>query len=276
MMIIELRYNRTQTYLIAGRQGYLLFDTDWAGTFPLFCRELKKKGIRETELVCVMLSHFHPDHMGIAQNIAELGAQIVVFDVQREYTHRADSILAGEVDSDFLPLDDSRAAIVPVEESRAFLHSVGIDGEVIATPGHSEDSISLCLDDGCCLVGDLNPLCELERHKGTIIEDSWNKLLERNPKVIYYGHSKTEVRQQEKRQQEDISVKAKKAAKKREELFELVADMLRYIDRGMSVERIQKKTKADREFIEDVMRMYLTHQNVGVQGVLDRIEIKNR
>ena len=30
------------------------------------------------------------------------------------------------------------------------------------------------------------------------------------------------------------------------------------------------------EFIQDVLRMYLTHQNVGVQGILDRIEIKNR
>ena len=38
----------------------------------------------------------------------------------------------------------------------------------------------------------------------------------------------------------------------------------------------QKKTGADMAFIEDVSRMYLTHQNVGVQGILDRIEIKNR
>ena len=29
-------------------------------------------------------------------------------------------------------------------------------------------------------------------------------------------------------------------------------------------------------FIEDVARMYLTHQNVGVQGILDRIEIKGK
>ena len=30
------------------------------------------------------------------------------------------------------------------------------------------------------------------------------------------------------------------------------------------------------EFIEDVTRMYLTHTNVTVQGILDRIEIKNK
>ena len=47
-------------------------------------------------------------------------------------------------------------------------------------------------------------------------------------------------------------------------------------DKGCDVNRIAKKTGADNEFIQDVLRMYLTHQNVGVQGILDRIEIKNR
>ena len=48
------------------------------------------------------------------------------------------------------------------------------------------------------------------------------------------------------------------------------------IDKGCDVKKIQKKTGADISFIQDVMRMYLTHQNVGVQGILDRIEIKGR
>ena len=44
----------------------------------------------------------------------------------------------------------------------------------------------------------------------------------------------------------------------------------------MKAEKIRKKTGADAEFIEDVIRMYLTHKDVGVQGILDRIEIKGR
>ena len=40
--------------------------------------------------------------------------------------------------------------------------------------------------------------------------------------------------------------------------------------------KIHKKTGADKTFVEDVARMYLTHQNVGVQGILDRIEIKGK
>ncbi len=67
---------------------------------------------------------------------------------------------------------------------------MGIGGEVIHTRGHSDDSISLYIDTGELFVGDLNPLYELELHKGTQIEDSWNRLMKLNPKKVYYGHAK--------------------------------------------------------------------------------------
>ena len=40
-MVTELKYAKTNTYLIKGKDKYILFDTDWAGTFPLFCKSLK-------------------------------------------------------------------------------------------------------------------------------------------------------------------------------------------------------------------------------------------
>ena len=58
--------------------------------------------------------------------------------------------------------------------------------------------------------------------------------------------------------------------------YQLVEKIMKGIDRHWSFEKIQKKTGADPGFIEDVSRMYLTHQNVGVQGILDRIEIKGK
>lgn len=61
-----------------------------------------------------------------------------------------------------------------------------------------------------------------------------------------------------------------------DDLYKLVSMIMKNIDRGVSLDKIQKKTGADSTFIEDVARMYLTHRNVGVQGILDRIEIKGR
>ena len=84
-MITELKYANTNTYLIKGKQGYILFDTDWAGTFPLFCKALGEADVKAQEIQYLFLSHFHPDHMGIAQEIANLGITIVVMNVQQEF-----------------------------------------------------------------------------------------------------------------------------------------------------------------------------------------------
>ena len=81
-MIRELRYSNTNTYLIEGKKGKLLFDTGWAGTFLPFCRALKEQGLMPSEIDHILISHFHPDHCGIAQEIADAGGRIVVPEVQ--------------------------------------------------------------------------------------------------------------------------------------------------------------------------------------------------
>ncbi len=300
-MVTELRYSSTNTYLIRGSDGYILFDTAWAGTFPLLCRALGEKHISVQDIKYVFISHFHPDHMGIAQNVAEQGAEIVVFDVQREYIHFADAVFDKDKKVDFMPIDDSKVKIVPIAESRGLLEKIGIAGEILHTPGHSDDSISLWLDEGELLVGDLNPLYEMEMHKGTQIYGSWQRLLAKKPLRVYYGHAKaadlsrdsgqyftTRRKGVKKLKEIKDSKDAKgaeeirdneedkdgKGARDNKEVYALVKRIMRYIDRGKSLEAIYEKTGADKTFIEDVTRMYLTHQNVGVQGILDRIEIK--
>lgn len=316
-MITELKYSNTNTYLIKGNDGYILFDTDWAGTFSLFCKELGEKEIRAQDIKYLFISHFHPDHMGIAQEIADLGITIVVADVQESFIHSSDSVFAKDKRKNFKPIDDSKVQLITIAESRDFLRKIGIDGEILYTPGHSDDSISLWLDEGVLLVGDLNPLYELEMHKGTQIAKSWELLLERNPKKIYYGHAKKVIMDdtvdydadaKNKVPNIDSNVKKMNATvrtvidrtakeksdanrigtertnkadksktdKEEKERYALVQRIMKYIDRGYPIDKILKKTKSDRDFIEDVTRMYLTHQNVSVQGILDRIEIKNR
>ena len=83
-----------------------MFDTGWAGTFPAFCREMGEKGIPVQDISCILISHFHPDHCGIAQEIADLGAEIAVMDVQKEFIHAADAIFQREPGKRFHPIDD--------------------------------------------------------------------------------------------------------------------------------------------------------------------------
>lgn len=121
------------------------------------------------------------------------------------------------------------------------------------------------IKDGTIFAGDLNPLYELELHKGTQIEESWNRLLSLNPTIVYYGHAGTD-------NLKSVNVMPMEQSDR----FMLVTKIMKYVDKGVSLDKIQRKTGAEKSFIEDVTRIYLTHQNVGVQGILDRIEIKGR
>lgn len=266
MKIHELHYSNTNTYLIEGSSGMLLFDTGWAGTFQAFCRAMGELGIPVQEIRFILISHFHPDHMGIAQEIADRGAVIIAPELQKPFIHAADKVFDKEKMSRFVPIRDEKVRFFPVDEGRSILAEIGIDGQILHTPGHSDDSISLCLDDGSLFVGDLNPLYELELHKGTQIENSWNRLLGMNPGTVYYGHAKTAV----------IGSEVPSKSNQDNDTFALVSRIMKMVDKGCGLDKIQKKTGASAQFIEDVTRMYLTHQNVGVQGILDRIEIKGR
>ena len=267
-MVTEIKYSNTNTYLIHGKNGDLLFDTGWAGTFGAFCKALGVKGLKLQNIKYLLISHFHPDHMGIAQEIADAGAVIVVMDVQTEFIHRPDYIFEKEKRSDFVPVDDSKIKIIPVQKSRKFLKELGISGEIIHTPGHSDDSISLWLDkEKALLAGDLNPLYELEMHNGTQIAESWEKLLKLGPHKVYYGHA-------EAAEVTESAFKVPEASDR--DVHALVKKIMKLIDKGCTTQMIEEKTGADQIFIQDVARMYLTHQNISVQGILDRIEIKGK
>ena len=192
-MITELKYGNTNTYLIKGTQKYILFDTDWAGTFASFCCAIKEKSVKLCDIEYLFISHFHPDHMGLAGLLAEKGVKIAVIDLQKDFIHISDRIFQKENNKDYIPIDETKIITLKLAESRKFLSDLGISGEIIHTPGHSDDSISVCLDDGTVLVGDLNPLYELPFYKDTAVGESWNKILAKNPRKICYGHAKTTI-----------------------------------------------------------------------------------
>ena len=266
-MVTELRYSTTNTYYIQGSRGAVLFDTGWAGTFPGLCRALGEKDLRLQDVSFLIISHFHPDHMGIAQDVANAGPVILIPELQRDFVHSSDRIFRRDK-TPFTPIDDTALRVIPLEESRAVLGELGISGELIHTPGHSDDSISLWLDkERTLLVGDLNPLYELELHKGTQIYDTWEKLLALGPKTVYYGHARPA--------QLRGGIFSRPQAPDTD-IYALVKKITRLMDKGCTLETIEERTGADPTFITDVIRMYVTHPGVSVQGILDRIEIKGK
>ncbi len=267
----EIKYTPTNTYLIQGEKGNLLLDTGWAGTFPLFCRAMGEQNEKIQDISYILLTHFHPDHMGIAQEIADhTQAQLVILEVQLDYVHSPDPIFAKEKKGRFIPIREEEAKILRIRDSRDFLKELGIYGEILHTPGHSPDSISLFLDDGSLFVGDLNPLYELSLHEGDEIGKTWKSLLERHPGRIYYGHAKTLSLEKSGGNPWTLGNQKETGGSNH------VHTVVKYIKKGYTQEEIREKTGFDATFVEDVMRIYFTHPGVTEQGILDRLEIKGR
>lgn len=189
-MVQLLKYGNTNTYYVKGDDVGVLVDTDWAGTLPAFFKESKRQGISIDSIKYLLITYYHPDHMGIAGELMELGVQLVVMDIQQEYIHFSDSIFEKDKKVDYKPIEIEKALIISCGESRSFLEQIGIPGEIIATPGHSDDSVSLILDEGIAIVGDLYPLGAAPAFQDEVINNSWNKILNYNVKKIYYGHAK--------------------------------------------------------------------------------------
>ena len=185
-MIKLLKYGNTNCYYIEGKNGSVLLDTDWAGTLQLFYSKIKELNIKSIDYL--LITHYHPDHMGIVQDIVEnMNAKLLVVDVQQDYIHSSDKIFENDKNIRFKPII-TKPIIISCEQSRKFLNELGIDGEIIYTPGHSDDSISLILDKGIAFVGDLYDLNSAAAFNDEKITDSWERILSHNISKICYGH----------------------------------------------------------------------------------------
>ena len=186
--MIMLRYGNTNTFYIPGRSGGLLLDTDWAGTLNAFYRALKTNGIGLKDIRFVMATHYHPDHMGLIGSLTEAGAKLLLPDVQKGSVHFSDRIFERDR-LPFTPIKEESATVVSCGESRAFLAGLGIAGEIIRTPSHSGDSVSLVLDDGDCFVGDLEPYGHLAAYESNpALKSDWERILSFSPKRIFFSH----------------------------------------------------------------------------------------
>ena len=189
-MVNRLKYGNTNTFFLCGIAGNLLVDTDYAGTLPLFYKEIKRQNISLKDITYVLATHYHPDHIGLVSELMKQGVKLLLVDVQKEYVGFSDEIFAREKHLEVEPIRKEEATVITCEESRKFLQDLGIDGEIISTSSHSEDSVTLILDDGTCFVGDLEPMEYLGAYEeNEKLAKDWERILSFQPKRICYAHA---------------------------------------------------------------------------------------
>lgn len=185
--IVNVGYRSTNYWVVSAGRSRLLVDLGYPGTLGTLRANLKRMDISLDEIRYALATHYHIDHAGLAQELKLAGVPLLVLDTQvaaiplmKRWTKPADRYVD-------ITLEDN-VTIAP-GESRERLERIGIAGEILPTPGHSDDSVSLVLDDGCVFTGDLPPAAFAGQDgPGLLVASSWQRLRERGARRIYPGH----------------------------------------------------------------------------------------
>ena len=186
MNIVNVGYDSTNYYVLELNQGKLLVDSGWPGTLPKLAAAMRRKGLAPRELSHLLVTHFHPDHAGLTQELKIQGATLLLLESQVGFGAQLNELFRRK-NMQFVELEEDGSRLVRFHESRQLIRTLGLEGEIISTPGHSADSVTLILDDGWAFTGDLSPrfmLAEDDR----VSRASWDRIYERQIKRIYPGH----------------------------------------------------------------------------------------
>src|SRR5262245_5351061 len=82
MNIVNVGYRSTNYYVLADAQPRLLIDAGWPGTLTTMQHTCRRMGLQLEAIPYQLITHYHPDHAGLAEDLKRLGARLLVADVQ--------------------------------------------------------------------------------------------------------------------------------------------------------------------------------------------------
>ncbi len=150
MNIVNVGYASTNYYAIDIKGGKLLVDCGWPGTLPQFTKVLQRKGIALKEFKYLIVTHFHPDHAGLVQELKNQGTKLILPECKVDFVVPFAEYFNGKA-FPYIEIRQNDNLVLKLEDSRKFLAGIGLGGEIISTPGHSDDSVTLILDVETCI-----------------------------------------------------------------------------------------------------------------------------
>jgi glyoxylase-like metal-dependent hydrolase (beta-lactamase superfamily II) len=187
MDILDVGYRSTHYYLLVYHRVKLLFDAGWPGTMPEMKKSFAQHGLSVKDVDYVLISHYHIDHAGMAQDLKDKGAKLIVMENQTNLNIPERWIR----DVVYHPAREEGNIHLKFADSRAFLHKLGIEGEIIRTRGHGEDHVTLVLDAGIAFTGDLPPPNGTE--PGSEAEKDWERLRSLKAKRVFPAHGAFDI-----------------------------------------------------------------------------------
>lgn len=184
--IVNAGYRSTNFWVISAGRSRLLVDLGWPGMFSTMRAVLSRLDIPLAEITHGLATHYHIDHAGHAEELKREGMRLLVLESQLEWIPRLKDHI--KPTDNHLEITEKGNVVISFDESRDVLKKIALNGEILPTPGHSEDSVSLLLDDGSVFTGDLTHPAFAEEKDLEQVLKSWNLLIERGAKTVYPGH----------------------------------------------------------------------------------------
>jgi glyoxylase-like metal-dependent hydrolase (beta-lactamase superfamily II) len=182
--IVNIGYRSTNYWVVSAGTSRLLVDIGWPGTLGTMKANLKKTGIPLREIRYALATHYHIDHAGLAEELKREGVRLLVLDVQVDAIPIMKTWTKPE--DNYVDITEVGNVTISFKQSRQLLGQIGIAGEILYTPGHSEHCVSLLLDDGSVFTGDLSP--EACATDNVVALASWELLRAQGATRVYPAH----------------------------------------------------------------------------------------
>jgi hypothetical protein len=117
MNLINVGYKSVNCYALESGEEYLLIDVGMPATFGELVSVLKRKSVPLEKIRFLVVTHFHPDHCGIAQELKNAGVTLLLGDVQERLLAEANRALAKF--PGYLPISDIGNAVVATDHRAA-------------------------------------------------------------------------------------------------------------------------------------------------------------
>ena len=214
-MIFNAGNRIMNTYVYHTQAGYIMVDTGYEHSLRYVEKKLNKQGVQLSDIKYVFLTHAHDDHAGFLNELLDKNddLNVIMSDKamptlkhgQNSFDGGCSTMLAwifcklmgivGNAEHRFPAIDDryNDRLIEITEENKRQLEKI-LEGEILFTPGHTSDSISLQVGD-MIFCGDaaMNGLPSTKRliiwiENVADYEKSWKQLISTNAKTIYPAH----------------------------------------------------------------------------------------
>ena len=195
-------------FLLRGERTIFVDGGAWGG-LPSFKNGLQKLNVDPKDIELIILTHGHWDHITCLSDIQRMtGAKIAIHGRDQFMVETGKPPFPAGVNAYGKVMSASAKSLlhqklpklkvdVVIDDNGMSLSEYGIPGKVVYTPGHSMGHISIILDSGDAIVGDmamnswflrLTPGLPVLADDIKLVVESWKKILPMGIKQVYPAH----------------------------------------------------------------------------------------